>query len=134
MKDVMFQNLVAGNVYEFCTEDNSYIGKFIEQDDDNVVFSDVVKTVITMMPVTNEQGQQEIRPVPKMEIMNYYTTGDEFAFKKEDIVYCAPLEFQVFKQAYEETNNMYKQMKIQSGTNLTIPTVDDVSNIKNMKQ
>ena len=131
MKNELFNGLAVDTAYEFCTVDSSFVGKFVEQDDDNVVFKDVVKTVISMMPIQNNEGQQEIRPVPKMEIMNFYTTADEFVFPKSAITYCAKMEFQVFTQAYEETINMYSQMKVQSGTNLTIPTVDEVNNIAN---
>jgi len=123
----IFSNVETGKIYEFCTQENSFIGKVKMIDDDNIYFSDIIKTVISMMPVQTQEGSQpEIRPVPKMEIINFYTTGNIFKFNKTDIVYIAELEMQMFLTAYQETINMYNQMKIQSGSNLTIPSVDEV--------
>lgn len=115
-----------GGIYEFLTMTGvSYIGKFIEEnDDENFLFEDVL--TISMRPVKTPDGQ--ITMAPAMELIGVFTTGTTFCIPMDDIYQLGKVHFSNFIDMYKANVKMYSDAKAEHGSNIEVVSqIPDVS-------
>jgi hypothetical protein len=117
-----------GTCIEIAKGDGTYIGLFEEVKDGILVMKDVMKINLTPVP---SEGGQGFMMVPKLDLLNYYSVGNDFSFPVADINYHAEVTGSQFVAGYKQQYKGYEQMKIQQGSNIeVVPANVDINDLK----